>query len=307
MKTHFFEFEAKDGKKISAKKWIPENTPVAVLQISHGMAEHVERYNEFAQFLNSQGVIVYANDHRGHGKTADPKKLGFFSDNEGWKLVIDDVRQLTKIIKDENEDTPIFLLGHSLGSMIARNYLIHHPDNLLSGAIISGTAGKTGFIISAGKFIAKMQGVFKPKWYRSKLMTGMSFNGYNDKFKPTKTPFDWLSRDHERNQDYWNDKFCGFICSNSFFYDMLTMLSIMNDQKNINKTSNEIPMFFFSGAMDPVGEFGKDVQLVYNKYKLAGVKDLKLKLYEGGRHEMLNETNRKEVYNDVYQWIKEHI
>ena len=307
MKEIYFDFEADDGKKIFAKKWLPDGKTIAVVQISHGMAEHVERYNEFAQYLSSKNIAVYANDHRGHGKNADPKKLGFFADKNGWELVVSDVHKLTEIISNENPKIPVFIIGHSMGSMIARAYLIKLRDNLLSGAIISGTSGKSGFIVSSGKFIAKVQGLFKPKWYRSKLMTGISFKGYNDPFKPTKTPFDWLSRDDERNKDYWNDKLCGFACSNRFFYDMLSMLSMVNKNENIKKTSKNIPMFFISGSMDPVGEFGKDVKMIYNKYKEFGVKDIKIKLYEGGRHEMLNETNRQEVFSDLFEWITLHL
>lgn len=307
MNEQYFKFLSEDGLELNAKKWLPENKPGAVLQIAHGMAEHVERYNEFANFLNSNDIAVYANDHRGHGKNSEPKKLGYFADKDGWKLVLSDTVKLTETIKKEHPDSPIFLLGHSMGSMLTRTYLIKHNDNFLSGVIISGTSGKNGFIVTAGKITAKLQGVFKPKWYRSKLLTGMSFKGYNDPFKPTKTPYDWLSRDEERNQNYMEDKFCGFVCSNSFFVDMLTMLGIVNNKKNIETSPKNIPMFFLSGTMDPVGDFGKEVTDVYNKYKNAGVKDIKLKLYDGGRHEMLNETNRNEVFKDVLEWLKQHI
>ncbi len=301
-----FEYKANDGKTIFAKKWSPENSPVGVLQIAHGMAEHVERYNEFAEFMTSKGFIVYANDHRGHGKTAEPKKLGFFAEKDGWKLVIDDVYKLTELIKDENKDLPIFLLGHSMGSFISRAYLSKYDTSILSGVILSGTAATAGGLVSFGKFVSSMQGVFKGKASRSKLMTGLSFKGYNDKFKPTKTPFDWLSRDDERNKNYWEDKYCGFICTNGFFYDMLSIIEFINTKDALNKFPKDLPLFFISGSMDPVGEFGKGVKKVYNNYKTLGVKDIKMKLYEGGRHESLNETNRKEVYDDILSWIQEH-
>jgi len=306
MNVSSFEFESVDGKKIYVKKWMPETTAKGVLQISHGMAEHVERYNEFAEYLTNNGFIVYANDHRGHGQTAEPDKLGFFTSKNGWKLVIDDVRKLSEIIKEQNPDLPLFLLGHSMGSLIARaNVMMCKP--IIDGVIFSGTSAAGGAIVGVGKMISSFQGLFKGKTKPSKLMTGMTFKGYNDPFKPTKTPFDWLSSDYDRNKNYWDDKFCGFVCPNRFFFDLLSVIQYINKPQNIKNIPVDLPIYFYSGAMDPVGQFGKDVPIIYNKYKDLGVKDIKIKLYDGGRHEMLNETNRQEVYADVLEWLNQHL
>ncbi len=303
-----FEFKAKDGQVIFVRKWLPDDNKIkAVVQIAHGMAEHSGRYEEFAKYLSGKGFAVYINDHRGHGQTAkDLKKVGFLAPKNGWQLVRDDVHQLTQIIKENHPNTKIFLLGHSFGSMITRAYLIEYGKDI-DGAIISGTTGTTGFIVDAGKFLASLQGLFKGKDKPSKLLTGMSFKGYNDPFKPTKTPFDWLSRDHERNKNYWKDPYCGTIFSNRFFFDMLDMIKHINKPAELDRMPKNIPLFFISGKMDPVGEFGKGVQKVYNNYKQLGVQDINLKLYEGGRHEMLNETNRQEVYQDIVDWISKYI
>jgi alpha-beta hydrolase superfamily lysophospholipase len=303
-----FEFTAKDGQKIFVRQWLPDNNEInAIIQVAHGMAEHSGRYTEFAEFFASKGFAVYVNDHRGHGQTAkDLKNVGFLAPNNGWQLVLDDVHQLTQIIKEKHPNKPIFLLGHSFGSMLARAYILEYANDI-NGVIISGTTGTEGFIVDAGKFLASLQGIFKGKNKPSKLLTGMSFKGYNDPFKPTKTPFDWLSRDEERNKNYWKDPYCGTIFSNRFFYDMLSLIKYINKATNYQKIPQNLPVLFISGTMDPVGEFGKGVKKVYNKFKQKGVQDINLKLYEGGRHEMLNETNRKEVYQDIFDWIGKYI
>ncbi len=305
-KEHYFEIRSSDEKKIYIKKWSPSIPPKAIIQVVHGMAEHVERYNKFAEFFTKNGLIVYAHDQRGHGKTAEPGKLGFFAPKKGWKLVIDDVERVSEIIKKENPQLPIFLLGHSMGSLISRAHILKN-NIYLNGVIFSGTSGLSGLIIPFGKFIALLQGVFKDKTKPSKLMTNLSFGSYNKPFKPTKTPFDWLSRDDQMNMEYWKDKFCGFTCSNRFFFDLLSIISYINKKTNSLNIPKTLPMFLLSGSMDPVGDFGKDVKKIYNKYRNLGVENIKIKLYEGGRHEMLNETNRNEVYNDIKKWIKENI
>lgn len=308
MTENTFTFESKGNVKIFVRKWMPEdNTPKAVFQIAHGMAEHSIRYKEFVEFLTNLGYVVYAHDHRGHGKTAGlPEDVGNFALENGWELVVEDIYNLAKKIKDENPNLKHFILGHSMGSFITRTLLTKY-DIKFDGAIISGTNFKRGFIVNSGKFLGKIQGAIKGKTKPSKLLDKMSFGSYNKPFKPIKTQFDWLSRDYDRNKDYVDDPYCGVVMSNRFFVDMLTLIGYANNFENMNKVPKDLPIFIFSGAMDPVGEFGKEVEAVYNKYKTLGVKDIKLKLYEGGRHEMLNETNRQEVYNDITTWIEERL
>ncbi|MBN2891834.1 MAG: lysophospholipase [Bacteroidales bacterium] len=306
MNENTFVLKGKNDVEIFVRKWLPEKEEIkGVLQISHGMAEHSNRYREFGEYMTSKGYVVYANDHRGHGQTAKTvEKVGFFGPKDGWKLVVDDVQRLAEKIKEEYPELPHFLFGHSMGSFVAR-VLITDKSELFNGAIISGTNGKSGFIVSSGIFLAKMQGLLKGKTKSSQLLTDMSFKGYNDPFKPIKTPYDWLSRDYDRNKDYCDDPFCGTVMSNRFFVDMLSMIGFANNKSNMNKISKDLPILLFSGAMDPVGNFGKEVEQVYNIFKNLGVKDINLKLYEGGRHEMLNETNRQEVYEDVFNWLEE--
>ena len=304
MKNTFY-LTAPDNKEIFIREWLPETDAKAIIQIAHGMAEHSGRYEEFAEYLVSQGFGVYANDHRGHGQTEkDPEKLGYLADENGWQKVLEDLLMITENIRQDHPGIPVILLGHSFGSMLVRSYMIKYGDKA-DGYIISGTNETKGLLLAAGKLISGLQGAIKGKKSPSKLMTTMSFGKFNSYFKPNKTEFDWLSRDEERNRNYVDDPFCGTVFSNGFFHDMLDMLDFLN--KNYSKSVTDKPVLMFSGSKDPVGDFGKAVKSVYNKLKQAGVKDLTLKLYEDGRHEMLNETNRKEVYKDITDWITTHI
>ncbi len=309
MQSTTFEFESIDGKKIFVRRWIPDTDTElkGVLQISHGMAEHSNRYSEFAEFMANNGFAVYANDHRGHGQTAkDVSKLGFIAPKNGWNLVLEDIKVLNKIIKKENNNLPVFLLGHSFGSITARA-TISKFGKIYDGIILSGTTGTSKMLISSGKLIASIQGLFKGKDKKSELMNSMSFKDFNNSFKPAKTEFDWLSRDHERNKNYVDDPYCGTVFTNGFFADMLSMMAYVNKKSSVENMPKDIPILMISGAKDPVGDFGKGVTKIYNIYKQAGVEDIKLKLYENARHEVLNEINRQEVYNDILQWIDEHI
>ncbi len=306
MKATTFTYKDKNGSEIFVRKWSPDNSEVkGTLQVVHGMAEHSGRYEEFAEFLTEKGFILYANDHKGHGLTGkNNKSLGFFANKNGWLQVIEDVIELSKIVKKENPDTKHFMLGHSMGSFILRS-VVAIENKIADGVIVSGTNYKKGFVLSSGKFIAKLQGLFSGKRKKSIFLTKMSFKDYNKNFEPKKTVFDWLSRDYDKNYAYKKDPFCGIIMSNRFFVDIFSLIQFANSEKNMKNVSKELPMFFIAGNMDPVGEFGKEVEAVYNKYKSLGVKDIKLKLYDEGRHEMLNETNRQEVYADILSWLEQ--
>ena len=299
-----FTFTTPDNKKIFVYEWLPDGKPKACIQISHGMAEHAKRYNEFALELNKAGFAVYANDHRGHGRTAEKlENLGFFAEKDGWFKVVQDMKQLTDIINKENPTIPIFLFGHSMGSLLIRTYVMKNNSENIAGIILSGTSGEAGFIVNAGKFLAKTIGTFKGKTAPSKLLDNMSFGKFNKPFKPNRTKFDWLSRDNENVDKYVNDPFCGTVFTNRFFYDMLTGVSFINKSENINKINSSLPIYLLSGTKDPVGDFGKGVEKVFNIYKNIGIENIKMKLYQNGRHENINETNRKEIYKDVIEWI----
>lgn len=306
IKEHF-SFTDPYGKVIQCFKWSDNGQCDAAIQIVHGMAEHALRYDDFAECLVNNGFVVYANDHRGHGLTAGTfENTGYFADKNGWEIVTDNVYQLSGIIKKDNPDIPLFLFGHSLGFIITGNYISKYPDSI-NGVIFSGTSYNPTFLLMFGKIVANLQRLFLGKKHRSKLLNSLSFGSFNKKFKPAGTAFDWLSRDKHQVDKYINDKFCGFVCTTSFFADMFS--GILNIQKNktFQKTPADLPILLICGEMDAVGNFTKGAKKVYESYKNNGVRDIEIILYKDGRHEILNEINKEQVYSDILSWIKKRL
>lgn len=303
MKKEAHSFVTQDGVEIKYLRWLPEIKPRAVLQIAHGMAEHASRYDEFARFLNYNSYAVYADDHRGHGQTAGCiENTGYFADKDGWNLTVSDCKTLTDQIKKEYPELPVFLLGHSMGSFIARD-LISQYGNEYKGVILSGTSWNPALLVVFGKMVAKIQKLFSEKKHRSKLLDKLSFGKFNAKFKPNRTEFDWLSRVPEFVDRYVKDDYCGFVCTAGFFDDMFSGILKIQKTKTIKKTPSNLPMLLSCGENDPVGNFTKSVKQVYKIYKNCGIRDIELKIYFQGRHEILNEVNRKEVYADILKWM----
>jgi alpha-beta hydrolase superfamily lysophospholipase len=278
-----------------------------VVQIAHGMAEHAARYERFAGALTKAGYTVYANDHRGHGKTAvSLQEAGYFADENGWGKVVEDMHTLTGIIKNEYPNKPFFLFGHSMGSFLSRHYSMLYASQL-SGLILSGTGGDPGVMGKIGLFIAKMDAKMHGKKAKSEIMNKLSFGAFNGAFKPNRTDYDWLSRDNAEVDKYINDPWCGAIFTAGFFCDMLRGIGYINKKENIAKIPVNLPIYIFSGAKDPVGANAKGVTQVYKALKDAGIVDVSLKFYEDGRHESLNEINREEVFKDVIAWLDKHL
>ena len=309
MRSNAFKLPIEDNLNMQVYAWLPEHDQdiKAVVQIAHGMAEHGKRYADFAKFLNTHGYAVYANDHRGHGQTAGSlDNVGYFSDKDGFNKAVNDLKKLSEDIKSKHPDKPLFLLGHSMGTFLFRKYMMDPPVEL-KGVILSGTAGHPGLLGQSGIFISNLLKIFNSPKAPSPLMNALSFKAYNKAFKPNRTDFDWLSRDHEKVDEYVNDPYCGTVFSIQFFNDLINGLLDVSDQKNIDKTNENLPLLLVSGAEDPVGNNGKGVTEVFNKFNKTGLKDLTLKLFENGRHEILNETNRVEVYNFILNWLEERI
>jgi len=309
MKREDFYFSAEDGKDISAIKWSPENQNdiKAVIQLNHGMAEHKERYEYFAQKLTDEGFVVYIHDHRGHGKTAkDESEIGYFTDKDGWNTVVKDIYSLTTKIKSEYSDLPLFLFGHSMGSVLVRDYITQFNEKL-SGVILSGTAQNPGLLGKAGIKIAKLEEFRIGKKGKSKLLNALTFGDFNKKFKPNRTDFDWLGRDNEQVDKYINDPLCGFICTTKFFQDMIKGTLDVNNSQKIDNINRDSKIYIMSGTADPVGGYSKGIKKIYNAYKSAGIENITLKLYENARHELLNETNKDEIIGDLINWMKSNI
>lgn len=307
MKSSEFYFKStKDNLDIHVYKWEPENkNPIGIVQISHGMSETAIRYEYFAKNLTDNGYIVYINDHRGHGLTAKTiDNVGCLADSDGFTYLVEDINTLTNIIKEENEDLPIFLFGHSMGSFASQRYIMEYGNNI-DGLILSGSNGKHGFILNIAEKIINYEIKRKGRLNRSKALDSLIFGGNNKKFKSPRTEFDWLSRDEKEVDKYIEDPFCGVLFTCGFFYDFIKGLQEIEDKENLKKVPLDLPIYIMSGDKDPIGKNGKGVLRLRDRYIKLGVKDVLCKLYEGGRHEMLNETNKDEVIRDILNWINE--
>ena len=299
-----FRFLTPDRIEINAYRWEnAEQTEVrGIIQIAHGMAEHILRYDDFCKFLVRHGFIVYGNDHRGHGGTIKaPDDKGFFAEKDGFEKVVADMKQLSNIIRDEHPELPLFILGHSLGSFLTRRYVQLFGENV-SGVILSGTGFNKG-IGKIGLQIARWEKWRKGPRTPSPLMHKLVFYGFNENFAPAKTEYDFLTRDEGIVAKYVADDKCGFTCSTSFYIDLLTGLDLIHRKEEVKKTPTNLPIFLVSGTLDPVGDDGKGVKKVYQLYKRTGCKHVRMKLYENARHEVLNEINKEEVYEDILHWL----
>lgn len=294
-----------DGKNLHLTQWFKEDTkPKAILHIAHGMAEYGERYDHFARFMVDHGFVVYANDHRGHGFTQTDGKLGFFEANDGWTYVVKDLKTISEHIKQNHSDVPYIMLGHSMGSFLSRTFAIKYPEEL-DALILSGTAFHPGKMGKAGKVIANIQKIIFKAHSPSNLLNFLTFGHYNKAYKNPKTKFDFLSRDSEVVQKYIEDDLCGFICPNSFFIDLINGLDFIHQPENIRHMKPKLPILLLAGTADPVGDFGKGVEKVFNLFQQENMTDVSLKLYPEARHEILNEINKTEVYKDLLNWIYE--
>jgi alpha-beta hydrolase superfamily lysophospholipase len=307
MKSDFY-FNSSNGKsKIHGVIWKPEGEVKAVLQVAHGMAEYIDRYDNFAKYLNSNGMLVVGNDHLGHGGSASSKEeYGYFSEKDGNDCLIKDLHQVTVNTKKDYPNIPYFLLGHSMGSFYCRQYICRYGEEL-DGAIVMGTAFQPRAAAAAGKAMCRAIALFEGWHYRSHLINSMAFGSYNKAFKPARTINDWLSRDTENVDRYNADERCGFIFTLNGYYNMFQGLTCLCDDSLLRKVPVGLPILVTSGGNDPVGSFGKGVTAVYEQYKKLGIKDLSIKLYPDARHEILNEINKEEVFKDILLWLEKHI
>jgi alpha-beta hydrolase superfamily lysophospholipase len=301
-----FYLESTDRRsRLHVQRWLPDDGNVrAVLQISHGIAEHIGRYDTFARFMANQGFAVVGNSHLGHGKSAAKEAdQGFFADTGGWDTVVDDMQLLYQTTSVQYPGKPYFLLGHSMGSFLTRTFLIRYPQ-LLTGCIISGTGQQAGALLNIGLAAAGVERLRYGVRQKSARLNKLGFGAYNRRIPNNRTSHDWLSRDSDIVDKYLADDTCGWVPTVGIFGDMLGGIGFIGSKKNIAKMRKDLPVLMISGREDPVGDYGKGPEKVCKLYREAGLQDVTLKLYDGARHEVLNETNREEVYNDVLQWLK---
>ena len=306
--THF-TFLSSDGKtNIHAVEWTGKTPVIAVLQIVHGMQEFIERYDHFAGWMADQGVVVVGNDHLGHGASIQSEEqFGYFADEKPDRALISDMRTLHRMTHEKYPKVPYFMLGHSMGSFLARQYLCLYGRDL-DGAIISGTAyytkAQTLAVMNLCKAMAKVRG-----WkYRSPMLAKMSVGSFNKRFEKTaRTPSDWLSRDEKVVDAYIADKRTQFNFTLNGYYGMFRSLYYLTQEENLKRMPKNLPLFFIAGEMDPVGNFGEGVKNVVVQLRSIGMTNVQCHLYPNDRHEVLNELNKQEVYDDIFTWMKNAI
>lgn len=306
-KTEFY-FPSSDGKtSIHTVEWTPEGKPIGVYQIAHGVAEYALRYEPFAEFLNSKGFVVVANDHIGHGlSVAEGAAALYFGEKDGWTHVVDDMFELRKRTGQKYPGLPYFLMGHSMGSFLTRTYLIRYPGSV-KAAIIMGTGQQPGYMVAGGRLAAKVIGKKSGYDKFNETVDGLAFGAYNKPFEPKRTNYDWLSANEENVDKYIADPLCGGGATTGLFLEMLGGIGFVGKQSNVEKMDKNIPILFISGEMDPVGDLGTGVRKAYESFRKAGVKDVELKLYPGLRHEILNEKEKDQVYADIWAWVEKHM
>ena len=338
MQTSLTRLTADDGTRLVVHIWLPEwlidgsllvadapeagapaRTPAAtrpqvpgaarprgIIVIAHGMAEHASRYARFAASAVEEGYAVLAGDHRGHGATAAPGGFGFVAEKDGWERVVADMGTVLDAARRAWPDVPVFLMGHSWGSFLARD-LAARRGGELAGLILLGTGSGTGALtrpaaaICAGE--SRLRGPRRP----SRLLNALAFGPYQRHFAPNRTEADWISRDAKEVDRYVADPWCGFVCTSSFFRDLVAGQGVVNTASHAAAVPAELPMLLASGDRDPVGAMGRGVQRAATLYRRAGVREVSVLLYPGGRHELLNETNRDQVTGDILTWIDGHV
>lgn len=294
----FEKFTSFDGSVLHLTIWDDVVEPKGIVQIFHGVAEHMRRYAHFAKFLNDNGFIVAGDDHRAHGETSGADKLGIVG-GETFSETVSDGSAITDYLKSRY-NLPVIIFGHSYGSFIAQEYLQRRNKDI-AGFVLSGSADMAGPLVAAGRLIAFVACTFKGRDSRAKLLQNMTVGG-NDKGFPGEGKNAWLSRDPAVPQAYNSDSMCGFVNTNGFYREMLRGLSKLYSKKRLAGIPKDTKIYIFSGSIDPVGGSGKLTDKLYNRYKALGISP-EYKLYQDGRHEMLNEINKEEVFSDCLRFF----
>ena len=299
-------YDSKGAGKIHACRWTPEGEPKAVLQIVHGIAEFVERYDDFANSLTERGYVVVAEDHMGHGQSINGDGIqGYF--HGGWFTAVEDTMQLMTDTRKEYPNLPYILFGHSMGSFMARTILCKYPDSGIAAAVICGTGWQPAFampaVIKLVDSVCKKTGETKP----NEKLQNLIFGSYNSKVERPRTPYDWLSRDGKIVDAYIAHPLSGFTASAGLLRDMMKGIYFIEQSVNLNAMRKDLPVFFIAGGDDPVGSYGKGVRQAANAFQKAGMTDVSVRIYPLCRHEILNEINKEEIYEDVIQWMESKV
>lgn len=309
IKKEEFYFESRDAEhKIHAIKWVPEvEKPVCILQIVHGMAEYIDRYDDFANYLADRGILVVGDDHLGHGKSIQPgESYGYFCKEDAPTVLVRDEHRLKKMMQEKYPGVPYLILGHSMGSFITRNYLMRYGSGV-NGALIVGTGMQPKPALVCGLALTAVEKLFCGDRHVSKLVDKVAFGVYNKKIESPKTSFDWLSRNEDNVRKYIDDPLCGFIFTINGFQTLFKLIYNLHDTEKLKQMPANLPVFFLAGEDDPVGDYGRGVEKVYQSFREMGMENVQMKLYPKDRHEILNEVDKEDIYGDIYRWILQRV
>lgn len=307
MKKYTEKITSTDSKNnLNVIIWETEKEPIGVLQIVHGMAEYIDRYDNFAKYMTEHGFNVIGHDHLGHGHSvSDERDYGFFAEENGDKIIIEDMHSVTQYAREKWEELPNFILGHSMGSFCLRQYLTKYSNDVF-GAIIMGTGWIPSAAALLGKTIATNTCKSKGSHTVNPLLIKLTLEPYNKPFAPARTNCDWLSRDEKQVDLYVNDKLCGFDFTAGAYKDFFTVLEKIAKNRQLIGMRKSLPILITSGSVDPVGG-KKACEKLNAQYKRCGIDDVTLKLWENDRHEILNELDKSDVYQYIYNWLKSKI
>lgn len=305
-----FTFLSADGKtQIRAIEWLPQGEPRAVFQMTHGMIEHIDRYDGLGEYLSNNGFYVVGHDHLGHGGTPQkPEDYGYFADKKGDEAILSDMHELRRIASEKYPELPYFMLGHSMGSYFLRRYIATRGEGL-SGALIMGTGANPGAVAIGGLMVCNVIALFKGWRHRSPFMEKLFFTGTFDKYDNDggRPELNWRSKDPSIGEGCVADPRCNFKFTLKAYRDFLKTILFVSKQKSADAAPKTLPLFILSGAEDPIGGMGEGVKKVYEMYKDAGVNDIALKLYENDRHEILLETDKEMIFADILNWCADKI
>ena len=299
-------FTSVAGRPLTLYLWQTDAPCRGVIQLVHGMAEHIARYDRLARALCAAGYTVAGHSHLGHGEDAREDELGFFGRKDGWDHLVEDVHAAHEMLLKRFPGQRFAILGHSMGSFVTREYLLRYGGDL-TAAVICGTGWFPGPLCSVARAAAALCGVFGGWQKPAPLVDRLMSKDNNKAFAPVRTPFDWLSRDTAEVDKYMADLRCGFLFTARGYYDMFTGLKSLSRLHRLAALPGDLPVLFISGDADPIGTQGKGVSTVAQQFRDAGVRDVTVRLYPGARHELFNETNRDEITAELIDWLNRHM
>lgn len=302
MKENHFTFTASDGAKLFVYRWQPDvGIGKAVVHIAHGLAEHAGHYERLAETLTENGFVVFANDYRGHGKTAQTTEdVGHFADQDGWQRILKDIEELVRLERNEFFGHRVILFGHSLGSLVAQHLATR---DLFDAVAMSGANGLVRPLVHVGKLIAKIERWRLGKRGKSELINSLTFDAFNKPFRPNRTSFDWLSRDEAEVDKYIADSMCGFLCSTQLWLDMLGAIAEAAQPEFRARVPKQLPVYLFSGSRDTANEEGRGTTALAEYYRSHGLEKVSYRIFPQARHETLNELNREDVTEHLVDWM----